>query len=466
MLPNLRRLLLWFLIALALLRAGQTVAAALPLGLPGLLGGDYVAYYTAGTLVLRGEVHHLYDLDGQRQVQQAVETKAGVPAAQQFTMAFDNPPPAALLLAPLALLPPGWSFVLWTGLNVALCLAALGLVAPTWGRGGEVREGGLRHRRFLGNASRAARGDGAGRTRRSQGGASPATEDQADGRGSLAPLLLFYPVLLGLFYGQMIGPVLLLYALAVRWLADGAEARAGAALAVLAAVKPQYALVLLLFVALKGRWRAVAAAALVGGALLALSAALVGPAGLLGYERELAQLDPYAGDPSYMIDPNVMINWRAVLLTFAPALSPRAGFLLTNLFALATIVVAAVAWRGPWRPTAPAFGWQVLAATAATLLASYHSHAHGAVLLLVPYLLLAQAPGGLTVGGRRLATLAYWPPLVLLALAGPAVLALRAPLSLLLIGCLLAALALSLRASLATATPNHELAPAALGATP
>src|SRR6185437_9114380 len=70
----------------------------------------------------------LYALDRQREVQQRVEAAAGVPADQRFTLAFDNPPPAALVLAPFALLPPGPSYAVWTGLNLTLCLVALGLV--------------------------------------------------------------------------------------------------------------------------------------------------------------------------------------------------------------------------------------------------------------------------------------------------------------------------------------------------
>ena len=418
-----QRLLLAALLLLCLLRAGQTVAAALPLGLPGLLGGDFLAYDTAGAIVDSGEVGRLYDLDLQRQVQAGIEVAAGTPAADRITLAFDNPPPAALLFAPLAALPPALAFLLWTLLNLG-CLLAVCLPAL-----------------------------------RREGMPPPA-------RAELPPnCLVFWPVFLWLFSRQMIGPVLLLYALAVRCLERGAEGRAGAALALLAAVKPQYALVLLLIVLVRWRRRALASALGAGAALGLLSLALVGLGGVGAYLAELARLGAFAGDRAYLIDPAAMINWRALLLALAPGLPDGPGLLLTNALAAATVLAALAAWRGPWRPGMPLFRRQVLAATAAVLLAAYHSHIHGAALLLVPFLLFLEAGELAWPLPRALAAAAFLPPALLFLLLGPAALAVRWVASLWLIGCLLAALAYGLRrpGAAASSRPGAVPAPAALG---
>jgi hypothetical protein len=253
----------------------------------------------------------------------------------------------------------------------------------------------------------------------------------------------------------MMGLVLLLFGLAVYWLRGEQWGRAGVALAVLAAVKPQYAVVLLLIVVVQGWWRAALVTAITGSTLAVLSLALVGWDGLLAYLHELGALDPYGGNGAYLIDPGAMINWRALLLHVFPALPDRVGFLLTNALALITIGGALLAWKRAERRREDPFGWPLLIATAATLLASYHSHVHGAALLLVPYLLLRD---GRTPGCRWLIATAFWPPVLALALLGPAVLALRPALSLYFIAWLLGAIGVGWRAGRAvTATVARDV---------
>jgi hypothetical protein len=404
-----RRLLIVAILALCLLRGVQTIVAASALGLPGLVGGDFIAYETAGRIVDQGDVRRLYDLDVQQHVGAAIEAAAGVPAGQQFRLAFDNPPPVALLLAPLAALPPAVGLAVWTLLNIGCTLGVAWL--------------------FL--------------RRTPAGGVAMLTLTLG--------LLIFWPDFLGFFYGQMMGLVLLCYALTAYWLRERRDVRAGIALAVLVALKPQYALILLLVVLMQWRFRAIIATLLSGGALALLSLAMVGAGGLVAYVGELGALDPYAGNGVYLIDPGAMINWRSLLLHVAPSLPDTTGFLVTNLLAAGTVGVALVVWRRAERRGCDPFGWPFLVVTAATLLAAYHSHVHGAMLLLVPYAMLLQmTPTG---AFRGLVNAAFWPPVVALGLLGPAVLALRPAISLYLICWLIAAMAIGWRETSLAAAP-------------
>jgi hypothetical protein len=407
-----RRPLIVAILALCLLRGVQTIVAASALGLPGLVGGDFIAYETAGRIVDQGDVRRLYDLDVQQHIGAAIEAAAGVPAGQRFLLAFDNPPPVALLLAPLAAFPAAVGLAIWTLFNIGCTLTVVWL--------------------FL--------------RRTAAGGVAVLTLSLG--------LLLFWPDFLGFFYGQMMGLVLLCYALAAYFLRDRRDVAAGIALALLVALKPQYALVLLLIVLMQWRYRAVIAALLSGGALALLSLAMVGAGGLIAYVGELGALDPYAGNGAYLIDPGAMINWRSLLLHVAPYLRDTAGFLLTNLLAAGTVGVALVVWRRAERRACDPFGWPFLVVTVATLLAAYHSHVHGAMLLLVPYsMLLQSAPTGVF---RGLVNAAFWPPTVALGLLGPAVLALRPAISLYVICWLLAAMAIGWRETFLVTAPARR----------
>jgi hypothetical protein len=210
----------------------------------------------------------------------------------------------------------------------------------------------------------------------------------------------------------------------------------------------------LLIALMQWRYRAVIAALLSGGALALLSLAMVGAGGLIAYVGELGALDPYAGNGAYLIDPGAMINWRSLLLHVAPYLRDTAGFLLTNLLAAGTVGVALVVWRRAERRACDPFGWPFLVVTVATLLAAYHSHVHGAMLLLVPYAMLLQsAPTGVF---RGLVNAAFWPPAVALGLLGPAVLALRPAISLYVICWLLAAMAIGWRETFLVTAPARR----------
>lgn len=78
---------------------------------------DYTAFYTGWSLIIRNLGHHLYDYDVQRMAQHAI---LGGRYLSDGLLAFYYPPHAALIGAPLALLPLKTSYLLWSILQFVL----------------------------------------------------------------------------------------------------------------------------------------------------------------------------------------------------------------------------------------------------------------------------------------------------------------------------------------------------------
>jgi len=209
------------------------------------IGGDYIAAYTAGRLVLAGRAPALYDHD----VVMATQQRLLDGRAPDFYDAFRNPPFFALLFAPLAVLDLLPSVLLWTVLSVDCLVAAVWLVLaerpdlrPRW-------------------------------------------------RGLAVLIFAFAPVYFGLIDGQNATLSLLLYVLLYRALLHDQPARAGL-WAALGLFKPQLFVVFPLVFLLTRRWRALAVFVGVGGLLALVSLLLVGPDGLLGWLRSLLETEP------------------------------------------------------------------------------------------------------------------------------------------------------------------------------
>src|SRR5215831_8453559 len=171
------------------------------------IGGDYIAFHTAGRLVLLGEAAHLYDHTRVSAVQESL-LQDTVPG---FYDAFRNPPFFALVFAPLATLELLPGYALWS----LLSLFCLGL--SIWLLSHEVVA--LRSRPV----------------------------------GAVVVVCGFAPVYFGLIDGQNSTVALLLYVLIYRALARRQE-RAAGALAGLGLFKPQLFLILpLVFIATSRR---------------------------------------------------------------------------------------------------------------------------------------------------------------------------------------------------------------------
>jgi len=323
-------------------------------GIPGVLGGDFIAYYGGGKQALAGDWSHLYDLAAQLPYQRALLQHSGLPAGGPSMIPFDYPPPAALLFLPFALVPARVAAMLWLVVNLSLVGVSALFLARRAPRG-----------QFIGTAIR---------------------------RSPTAALWLFIllPVDWGLLSGQPVGPILLLAELSFVALVARNDGRAGIWLGLLAVFKPQLVLVPLLGLLVLRRPRAVAGAALTGLVLLAISLALVGIRGLLSYVALLRQIDPALGSTAYSIRTEAMVNWRAWIVAI-PGIGAQAALLLTTAAAVVTVGAALLLCARRHSPSqiAPAY----LALTAAGLVAGYHSHYQDLVVLLPPAVgLLAAGP--------------------------------------------------------------------------
>lgn len=205
------------------------------------IGGDYIAFYTAGRLVLQGEAAQVYDHDRVAAVE-AATLQQGIP---DFYDAYRNPPFYALLYAPLAALDVIPSFVVWSVLG----LLALGLALMLAPR--------PRGARFF----------------------------------DLAVLALaFGPVYFGLIDGENAALSLLLYVLIYRALVRDRSAQAGV-LSALGLFKPQLFFIWPLVFLATRRWRALAWYLATACGLLVVSLAVVGPDGLQAWLRVLLDME-------------------------------------------------------------------------------------------------------------------------------------------------------------------------------
>ena len=93
------------------------------------------------------------------------------------------------------------------------------------------------------------------------------------------------------------------------------------------------------------------------------------------------------------------------------------GAAASTVLCAVTIVCCLYLWRGAWDPSGPAFAGKFCVLALATLVASYHSHVHGAPLILVP---VAAAWSQPTFRFRTRVTLAacLYLPTLLLSWAG------------------------------------------------
>lgn len=204
----------------------------------------------------------------------------------------------------------------------------------------------------------------------------------------IGTLLSFFPLALSFFVGQPMGLLLLLFYQGYRSIERGEEFQAGVWFALLL-IKPQYACCLLFVLVLRRRWRALAGAATGGIALVVLSLVLLRASGLRAL---LALLHAVTSFNTSDIALNIMISWRGLLATLVPPSAGREALLLTIALSLLTLGALVFVWRGSGELRGPRLPARMLATMIVTMLVGYHTHVHGAVLLVVPAAALLVAP--------------------------------------------------------------------------
>jgi hypothetical protein len=207
----------------------------------GRVGGDFPAFYSAGTIVADGDIEHLWDPATQAAAQEDL-----LGDEDGFIM-FPYAPHVAAAYSGLAQLPYRAAYAVHTLLMVGFLVAALQLLRPL-----------LRviDRWFW---------------------------------LTLAAALTAYPVFVGIGGGQNTAFTLFLIAAIWRSLADDRESLAGIAAALLL-FRPQYALPIIGLLFLGRHWRAVATAAAGGVGVWLVNAVVFGPAWLTTWLREVRPL--------------------------------------------------------------------------------------------------------------------------------------------------------------------------------
>lgn len=92
----------------------------------GMVGHDFLAFYTAGTFVREGRSHELYDLEKFKVFQHELAKREGLEIGPSYGP-FWNPPFYAWTFVPLSAMPYHHALAVWAGFN-ALCLAAALLI--------------------------------------------------------------------------------------------------------------------------------------------------------------------------------------------------------------------------------------------------------------------------------------------------------------------------------------------------
>jgi hypothetical protein len=169
------------------------------------------------------------------------------------------------------------------------------------------------------------------------------------------------------------------------------------------------------FVLWKRRWHAVAGAMLGGLVLLVLGAVTAGPGSYLNFATAISQMSDLHGG---VAGANLMMNWRAIVIAVRPTIGETLGLTVVWTLSLLTMLVALLPFRGRWDPADPLFAPKFCILTLGALVGSYHSHPHGAALLIVP-LASAWATAAFQIP-TRLATLMaiYVPTLIVIWVTG------------------------------------------------
>jgi hypothetical protein len=305
---------------------------------PSMYGTDFISFYTAGRIARQGDLHHLFDLEAQRSIQEPI---VGAGAFTGGSNLSQHPPYLAPLLACLALNDFILSFILWTLVRLA-CLVACGVIIY----------------RFL----------------------------QAEGinlRPSLwiaLSAVTFFPLFLSLLSGQDTVWILLGLLVWMSALMRQREVQAGLGLA-FASLNPTIAGALAL--PLMVTRRKAALWFLVGMVVLGLYSLL-----LIGFEgaRDLFSLLALsAGGSEYGLNPSAMYNLLGLLLRTFPNLPlATARQISWIVFLISLVSMMALWWNKRYALRLEHIGLAVVLA----VFTSPHLHVHSLTFLILPALVI------------------------------------------------------------------------------
>lgn len=326
---------------------------------PDSVRSDFGPMYAAGYMVTHGDRTKLYDLGEQHRVQAAV-------VGRRDLLPFLHPPFAALVFAPLAVLPYPLAFAVWGVFNIALWIGFVLLM-----------------RRFVPVPQQLLR--------------------------YFLLCFLFWPCWIVLRQGQTSLVLLFVYALTFACFRKNRDFQGGALLG-LGLLKYHFVLPFVAILLLRRRWRSIAGFAAVALASSVLSAAVVGWSGSLSYAWLVFST---LRDPGFLA---VQTQAWPSLGGFLGVLAHGAAWTRLAAAGVSATLIVVAAWR--WRKEDRredggsqqlAFALAITVALAATPYIFYHDLS----LLLLPLLLAIASPAWHSKRTWRLTVIASIAPLYL-----------------------------------------------------
>ncbi len=346
-----RALTLPLLYGLALVWGGYNLGRA---ALGPKLGEDFRSYYIGSRALLDGRPEILHGtIEEYRERAAAYRIPPIVEEGEPIDVIVSPyPPPAALLMAPFALLPYRASLLAFSLVSVAASILAIVLLY-------------------------AGRGD-------------PDRRRRAIATG-LALSAIFFPTAYSLYMGQINGVLLCLCVLALHQSRRGRDAWAGLALAPAIAIKI-FPAILLLFFALKRRWSTLLAAAAGVAALVALTLPWYPPA---TYARYATQVLPESYVGGAWVRNQGLHGVLLRLFAENPHVTPLVdapGLVgpLAALGALLTLGALVAVARPPTEPATRRYAIEFSLFLVAALLLLSKSWEHYAIFLLPAFLLIGE----------------------------------------------------------------------------
>ena len=300
---------------------------------------DLSIFYTAGTMIRRGQAQLLYSDGAQSRIQSELFPE---PFAGRGLLPYNHPPFEALPYAAMTGLPYVDTYFLMFAVNVLLLIACVHILKP-W-------LPGLRSTfpRFL----------------------------------YVVPFA-FFPVAYALVQGQDSLLLLVLYSLAYVWLRRGRDLRAGAVLG-LGLFKFHLVLPFVFILALRQRWRALKGVLLTASIEVVISWMIVGTKTLAQYPVYVLQVNRRRS-PGVIIVPDNMPNLRGLFMAWG-----KESLALEIALAVASVCIlvwAAYRWRPADLGDSNAWNAGFSLAVVAGFLAGFHSYGHDMSILLLPTLL-------------------------------------------------------------------------------
>lgn len=293
--------------------------------LAGRIGGDFPAFYGAGTIVADGDLDQLYDIERQARAQEGLLDEGSA-------LYFAYPPPVAGAYAAFSLLPYVAAYVVHTVLMAAAMIGAFLLMRPML----------------------------------------PSTRPDGVVVGAVA--FTFVPVFMAVTLGQNTAILVLLVAASWRLARDGRDEVAGVALGLLL-YKPQYAVPLIGLHLVRGRWRLVVAAGLAATGWWVAGAAMLGSSWTGDWIAQVGEFNS--------IDAEVNGDNAVSFLGIAEhvlGVGSTPAVLIGGVLAMITALALALMWRGR---TNEQLALPMAAASVGILLISPHAMFYDAGLLVL-----------------------------------------------------------------------------------